>query len=87
VRPQDIKIIREGYPVRPELRDNLIECEVISSFLCSEFHTVMVRCGEDIEIRLPADIIERHDLHPGKKITIGVWQRNIMVFPRDATSS
>jgi len=81
IRPQDLKIIREGYPVREELRANLLTVEVISSYLCNEFYTVLVRCGEEIEMRLPADICERHDLSPGKRIVVGIWQKNIMVFP------
>jgi ABC-type Fe3+/spermidine/putrescine transport system ATPase subunit len=78
--PQNIKIIRENCPVREELQDNLFEVEVAYVYFIREFCLVGVKSKVDFELKLPSYIYKRYNLHPGKKITIGVWQSGIHVF-------
>lgn len=80
IRPRDIKIIKEGFPVRDELIDNLLEGEIISSYFCDDYCTITVKSVEEFELRFPANIYKRYDLHIGKKITIGIWRNNISIF-------
>jgi len=81
VRPQDIKVIKPGQPLREELRDNLFEGEVVSAYFCNDFCTVTVSAGAEFEMRFPSYIYRRHDLAKGKRITIGLRRSAITIFP------
>jgi ABC-type Fe3+/spermidine/putrescine transport system ATPase subunit len=81
VRPQDIKILRDGYPVREELSDNVYSCEVHSLYLLHDMAVVKVRGPADFELRLPLYVVKRHALTAGKAISCALWQRNILIYP------
>lgn len=81
VRPQDIKIIKEGEPLREELRDNQYEGEIVSSYFCNDFCSMTVRSCVDLELRFPSYIYRRHNLSTGKKITVAIRQSAIVTFP------
>jgi len=81
VRPQDIKIIKEGQPLREELRDNQCEGEIVSSYFCNDFCSMTVRSCVDFELRFPSYIYRRHNLCTGKKITVAIRQSAIVIFP------
>jgi len=83
VRPQDIKILRDGYPVREELSDNVFRCEVQSMYLLHDMAVVKVRGAADFELRLPLHVVKRHALTVGKAISCALWQRNILLYPLD----
>lgn len=80
IRPQDIKIIKQGLPIRYELMDNLFEGEIISSHFYNDFCTIKLRSAIDIEIRFPIYIYQRYHFFNGKKIRIGIWQPGINIF-------
>jgi len=80
IRPQDIKIIKEGAPIREELRDNLFNGEVVSSFFYNDFCIVRLKSVVDFEMRFPLYVYHRYGLHVGKQITIGIWQKGISIF-------
>jgi ABC-type Fe3+/spermidine/putrescine transport system ATPase subunit len=81
VRPQDIKIIKAGYPLRDELRDNLFEGAITSAYFCNDFCSMTVRSCVEFELRFPSYIYRRHNLHAGKRITVGIRRSAIVVFP------
>ncbi len=82
VRPQDIKIIKEGEPLREELRDNQYEGEITSSYFCNDFCSMTVRSRVDFELRFPSYIYRRHNLCTGKRITVAIRQNGIVIFPQ-----
>ncbi|MHC9540648.1 MAG: ABC transporter ATP-binding protein [Vulcanimicrobiota bacterium] len=81
VRPQDIKILREGYPVREELADNVFCCHVRSLYLLHDMAVVTVCGPAAFELRLPLNVVKRHALTAGKTITCALWQKNILLYP------
>ncbi|MBN2040656.1 MAG: ABC transporter ATP-binding protein [Spirochaetes bacterium] len=80
IRPQDIKIIKEGLPVRHELTDNILEGEIVSSLFYNDFCTIKLKSTIDIELRFPIYIYQRYHFFNGKKIRIGIWQPGINIF-------
>jgi len=90
IRPQDIKIIREGFPIRDSLIRNVFSGEITSLFLLPEYCLMQFRIEAspeeyDLEIRVPRYLRERHDLYPGKRITVGLWEPHIILFSRAGT--
>ncbi|MDD5557083.1 MAG: ABC transporter ATP-binding protein [bacterium] len=79
VRPQDIKIIKEGKPLREDLRDNVFEAVVASSYFSNDSCSLAVRSFLDFELRFPAYIYRRHGLAPGRRIRIGVLRSAIIL--------
>ncbi|RLD16360.1 MAG: molybdenum ABC transporter ATP-binding protein [Caldiserica bacterium] len=80
IRPQDIKIIKEGVPVREELKENIFEGVIASAHFLSDTCILKVKSVIDFELKFPSYIYQRHNLHIGKKIKIGIWQKGISVF-------
>lgn len=85
VRQQDIKIVREGSDIREELRDNVFSGEVVSLFQLPQFCVMRFRIAgspkeHDLELKFPAYIRQRHDLHAGKKVRVAIWSPGIIVF-------
>lgn len=81
IRPQDIKIIREGEPLREELKDNRYEGTIVSSYFCNDFCSMTVRASVEFELRFPSYIYKRHNLRTGKKVTVALRQEAIVIFP------
>ncbi len=85
LRPQDLKIIREGVPVRDSLRDNLYSGEIAAlhpfpEYCLARFKVTGSPREWDLELKFPSYIKDRHGLHPGKKIRVAAWSPNIIVF-------
>jgi hypothetical protein len=85
VRPQDIKIIREGSSIKDSLKQNIFSGEIISLFPLPEYCLMRFKIGGspqeyDFEMRFPRYLRERHDLYPGKKIRVALWEPNIILF-------
>lgn len=85
IRPQDIKIIHEGKPVRDELIDNLFDAEIQSIFRLPDSAVIKVNLislpiHQQLEMRLPQNLIEKLKLTAGKKIRIGIWTPAILVY-------
>ena len=85
IRQQDIKIIKEGSPVKDSLKQNIFSGEIVSLFPLPEFCLMWFKIRGspkeyDLELKFPDYIRLRHDLYPGKKIRVGIWEPNIIVF-------
>ena len=85
IRPQDIKIIKEGSPIKDFLKRNIFSGEITSLFLFPEYCLMQFRIEAspekyDFEIRFPRYIRERHDLYPGKRVRVGIWEPKIILF-------
>jgi ABC-type Fe3+/spermidine/putrescine transport system ATPase subunit len=80
VRPQDIKVIKQGYPVRAELADNLFVGKIISLVIYYDFCAIRVRSSEIFDLRFPAYIRERYGLALGDTVTIALWRQGITVL-------
>ena len=85
LRPQYIKIIREGDPIRKSLERNVFKGEVVSIFMLPEHCLMRFQISGspspfDLELKFPAYIKERLSLSVGKKITVALWEPSIIVF-------
>jgi ABC-type Fe3+/spermidine/putrescine transport system ATPase subunit len=85
IKPQDIKIIREGFPIGDSLKRNVFSGEITSLFLFPEYCSMQFRIEAspeeyDFEIRFPRYIRERHNLYAGKSVRVGVWEPKIILF-------
>lgn len=90
LRPQDLKIIREGVPVRDSLRDNLYSGEISALYPFPEYSLARFKIAGsprkwDLELKFPSYIKDRHGLCPGKEIRVAAWAPAIIVFrPRQS---
>ena len=85
IRQQDIKIIKEGSPVKDSLKRNLFSGEIVALFPLPEYCLMNFKIDGsprryDLELRFPRYLIERHSLYPGKKIRVAVWEPKIILF-------
>ena len=80
IRPQDIKIIKEDTPIKDDLKDNLFKGEIVSHFFYNDFCIIRLKSIVDFELRFPIYIYHRYNLHIGKHISIGIWQKGISIF-------
>ena len=85
IRQQDIKIIKEGSPVKDSLNRNLFSGEIVTLFPLPEYCLMNFRIDGspqryDFELRFPRYLIDRHDLYPGKKIRVAIWEPKIILF-------
>lgn len=85
VRPQDVKIIREGEPVREEIRANVFPCVVVSLLSLPDYALMRVRLDGsrrdfDLEARLPGPVARRHGVETGRRLRVGIWTPGIIVF-------
>ncbi|MDO9513724.1 MAG: ATP-binding cassette domain-containing protein [Elusimicrobiota bacterium] len=80
IRAQDIKIMKENFAVRDELKDNIFEGEIKASHFLSDSCIIKVESVLNFEVKFPTYIYQRHKLYNGKKVKIGIWQKGINVF-------
>lgn len=80
IRPQDIKIIREGYPIRDELKENLIKGRIISSYFIEDTCSMLINAFINLELRFPAYVYKRYELHNGKLINLGIKSNSIILY-------
>ncbi len=91
IRPQDIKIIKKGSPIKDFLKRNIFSGEITSLFLFPEYCLMQFRIEAspqeyDFELRFPRYIRERHDLYAGKRVRVGIWEPKIILFPQPLAS-
>lgn len=87
VRPQDIKIIREGSSIKDSLKQNIFSGKIISLFPLPEYCLMQFKIEGspkeyDFEMKFPRYLWERHDLYPGKKIRVALWEPSIILFKK-----
>lgn len=85
IRQQDLKIVREGFPLRDSLKGNVFSGEVVSLLSLPESCVMLFRMDGsprkyDLELRFPTYIRERHNLLEGNKIRVAIWTPNIIIF-------
>ena len=85
IRQQDIKIIREGSSVKDSLKRNIFAGEIVALFPLPESCLLWFKIAGspkryDFELKLPAYIPLRHNISPGKKIQVAIWEPNIILF-------
>jgi len=85
IRQQDIKIVREGPSIKDSLRRNVFSGEIVSLLPLPESCLMWFKIEGsprpyDFELRFPAYIRVRHDLSPGQKVRVALWEPNIVLF-------
>jgi ABC-type Fe3+/spermidine/putrescine transport system ATPase subunit len=85
VRPQDIKIVREGMPLKDSLRRNTFSGSIVSLLPLPESCLMWFKMHGspnpyDLELKFPAYIRVRHQLSPGQDIRVALWEPNIILF-------
>ncbi|MFH1436333.1 MAG: ABC transporter ATP-binding protein, partial [Pseudomonadota bacterium] len=73
IRQQDIRIIREGKPVKDSLSRNVFPGEIVDLFTTSDSCSIWFRIDgsphhHDLEAKFPLNIRGRYDLFKGKNI-------------------
>ena len=89
VRAQDIKIVREGVPLRESLKRNVFAGEIVELFPLPEACLMWFRVDGsgrefDLEVRFPLHIVQRHGLHAGKRVRVAFLEPTIIVFDSDS---
>ncbi|MDO8734669.1 MAG: ABC transporter ATP-binding protein [Elusimicrobiota bacterium] len=97
IRPDAIKVIRENYPIREELKENMFDAEIISSYFFSDTcimklrilsgplrQSVSVASGEKpvFSAKFPSFIYKRYNLSDGLKIKTAFWKEGIIIFEK-----
>lgn len=85
IRPDAVKIVKEGYPVRDELRENVFDAEIISSYFFSDTCIMKLRISSGGEksvftAKLPSLIYKRYNLKDDLKIKTAFWKEGIIIF-------
>lgn len=85
IRQQDIKIIKEGRPIREELIQNILEGRIVKLFLLAEQAVALFQRrgstrAHDLELRFPVHLMTRHKLHAGKQLRIAILEPRVVVF-------
>ena len=86
IRPQDLKVVREGVPLSEALRPNVFPGEVVALLQTPESCVMLFRIAgsphrHDLELRFPAYIRLRLGLEAGMKLRVAAWTPSIIVFP------
>ena len=85
IRQQDIRIIREGKPIKDSLKRNVFSGEIAEIFTTSDACSIWLRIDGsprryDLEAKFPLNIRGRYDLFKGKKIRVAFVGPSIIVF-------
>ena len=85
VRQQDIKVIREGSPLKDSLRRNVFPGKIVSLLPLPESCLMWFKIDGspntyDLELKFPAYIRVRHNLSPGQSIRVALWEPNMILF-------
>ena len=81
---QDIKIIKEGQPVRGALRNNIFQVEIISLLPLPDHFMIYTKLFEspkelDFEIKIPRYFERKYNLYSGKKIRVAIPEKQIVL--------
>jgi ABC-type Fe3+/spermidine/putrescine transport system ATPase subunit len=91
IRPVDIKLLKEGKPLKGSLRRNTYSGRVVSLYSLPDscimhFATDGSPHLYDFELKFPPHISLRHELYPGKPLRVAFWEPSIIVFRTPADS-
>ena len=84
IMPQDIKIIKEGRPVRVSLRNNIFQVEIVSLLPLPDYFMIYAKLFEspkefDFEIKVPRYLERKYNLCSGKKIRVAIPEKQIVL--------
>lgn len=87
IRQQDIKVIKEGSPLKDSLQRNIFSGKIVSVFPLPEYCLVCFKIEGspqrfDFEIKFPRYLLERHNLYKGKKIQVAIWEPSIILLKK-----
>ena len=87
IRKQDIKIIKEGRPLKDSLQRNCFSGKIVSVFSLPEYCLASFKIEGspqkyDFEINFPRYLLERHNLYKGKKIQVAIWEPSIILLKK-----
>lgn len=87
IRPQDLKVVREGVPLSDALRSNVFPGEVVALLQTPESCVMLFRIAgsphrHDLELRFPSYIRLRLGLEAGMNLRVAAWTPSIIVFQR-----
>jgi ABC-type Fe3+/spermidine/putrescine transport system ATPase subunit len=88
IRPDAIKVIKEGYSIRDELKENMFDAEIISSYFFSDtcMMKLLILSGSEKPVfsaKFPSLIYKRYHLRDGLKIKIAFWKDGIIFFENE----
>lgn len=84
-RPQDIKIVKSGVPVRDTLAGNVFAGSFVRLFPTTDACVAWFRLEGsdkpfDFELRFPLYIRDRHAIEPGKPVSVAFHEPALVVF-------
>lgn len=83
IRPDAIKVIREGFPVRKELTENIFDVKILSAYFFSDtcvMKVIELTTGVELQMKFPIFIYKRYNLSCDLKIKISLWKEGIIIF-------
>lgn len=88
IRPDAIKVIKDGYSIREELKENMFDAEIISSYFFYDTRMMKLRilsgCEKPVfSAKFPSLIYKRYNLRDGLKIKIAFWKEGIIFFENE----
>ncbi len=92
MRQTDLKVIRDGSPIKQSLARNVFSGRIKRLFPLPESCIMWFRLDGspreyDFELKFPIHILERHGLHEGKKIRIAPWEPRIITWATAAPTN
>ncbi len=88
IAPNEVKVIREGRPIRDSLKDNLFKGRIVNSVSHGMSYTLFFKTGDsrdaetkyDFEIKLPAHSYLKLNLAEGKEVMVSLRRKAIHIF-------
>ena len=85
IRQQDVKIVREDVVLRKSIERNVFSGTIVQLFPLPEFCLMRFRLKNsnkeyNMELKFPLHIKDRHDLYPGKKVRVAIWEPSIILL-------
>ncbi len=88
IAPNEVKVIREGRPIRDSLKDNLFKGRIVKSISHGMSYTLFFKIGDarnaeteyDFETKLPAHSYLKLNLVEGKEIMVSLRKKAIHIF-------
>lgn len=88
ISPHEVKIIREGRPIRDSLKDNLFKGRIVNPVSHGMSYTLFFKIGDsrdtadrhDFEAKLPAHNYLKLNLAEGKEVMVSLRKKAIHIF-------
>lgn len=85
VRAQDIKIIKEGVPIKDSLKRNVFTGKIVDLFPLTDYCLMWFKVDGsgrefDFEVKFPRYLKERYDLYTGRSLRVALWEPTIILL-------